>query len=153
MEIKTTLAPIVARRRIVKKLLSQPLMAQFTAYLCHLVFIRYFTGLLPDTLIVGCACPGNAVNVFPAIDFKEKTRVSDPDMHHVTCVTHMPWFMSGLLTRGDWENVPGIPGACTTHNFTYLVRCPCGSRQNGRHFTDAHWFSCKNNTVVWWMCH
>ena len=26
------------------------------------------------------------------------------------------------LTRGGGENVPGIPGACATHNFTYLVR-------------------------------
>ena len=33
-------------------------------------------------------------------------------MHHDTCVTHVPWCMSGSLTRGDGENVPGIPGAC-----------------------------------------
>ena len=26
--------------------------------------------------------------------------VSDPDMHHGTCVTHVPWCMSGSLTRG-----------------------------------------------------
>ena len=26
--------------------------------------------------------------------------VSDPGMHHGTCVTHMPWCMSGSLTRG-----------------------------------------------------
>ena len=25
-------------------------------------------------------------------------RVNDPDMHHGTCVTHVPWCMSGLLT-------------------------------------------------------
>ena len=33
-------------------------------------------------------------------------------MHHGTCVTHVPWCMSGSLTTGDGENVPGIPGAC-----------------------------------------
>ena len=33
-------------------------------------------------------------------------------MHHDTCVTHVPWCMSGSLTCGDGENVPGIPGAC-----------------------------------------
>ena len=33
-------------------------------------------------------------------------------MHHGTCVTHVPWCMSGSLTYGDGENVPGIPGAC-----------------------------------------
>ena len=30
--------------------------------------------------------------------------------------------MSGSLTRIGGENVPGIPGACATHNFTYLAR-------------------------------
>ena len=33
-------------------------------------------------------------------------------MHHGTCVKHVPWCMSGLLTRGGGEDVPGIPGAC-----------------------------------------
>ena len=33
-------------------------------------------------------------------------------MHHGTCVTHVPWCMSGSLICGDGENVPGIPGAC-----------------------------------------
>ena len=32
--------------------------------------------------------------------------------------------MSGSLTRGGGENVPGIPGACTTRYLTYLVRGP-----------------------------
>ena len=32
--------------------------------------------------------------------------------------------MSGSPTRGGGENVPGIPGACATRNFTYLVRGP-----------------------------
>ena len=46
-------------------------------------------------------------------------------MHHGTCVTHVPWCMSGSLTNGGGENVPGIPGACATRNFTYLARGPC----------------------------
>ena len=50
--------------------------------------------------------------------------VSDPDMHHGTCVSHVPWCMSGSLTHGGRENVPGIRGACTTHNFTCLSRGP-----------------------------
>ena len=32
--------------------------------------------------------------------FSPPTRVSDPDMHHGTCVTHVPWCMPGLLTSG-----------------------------------------------------
>ena len=27
-------------------------------------------------------------------------RVNDPDMHHGTCVTHVPWYMPGSLTGG-----------------------------------------------------
>ena len=60
--------------------------------------------------------------------FSSPPRVSDPDMHHGTCVTHVPWWMPGSLTSGflcGGENVPGIPGACTIHNFTYLARGPC----------------------------
>ena len=46
--------------------------------------------------IVGCACARNAGNVFPP------TRVSDPDMHHNTCVVHMS------LTSGfDWSRWRG----------------------------------------------
>ena len=62
--------------------------------------------------IAGCACAGNAGNVFPRRRFQRKPLVSDPGMHHGTCVTHVPWCMSGLRTRGGGENVPGIPGAC-----------------------------------------
>ena len=62
--------------------------------------------------IAGCACAGNAGNVFPRHWFKRKPVVCDPGMHHGTCVTHVPWCMSGSLTCGDGENVPGIPGAC-----------------------------------------
>ena len=42
--------------------------------------------------------------------------VSDPGMHHCTCVTRVPWCMSGSLTCGGGENVPG---ACATRNFTF----------------------------------
>ena len=59
--------------------------------------------------IAGCACAGN---VFPRRRFQRKLLVSDPGMHHGTCVTHVPWCMSGSLTCGGGENVRGIPGAC-----------------------------------------
>ena len=62
--------------------------------------------------IAGCACAGNAGNVFLRRRVQRKPLVSDPGMHHGTCVTHMPWCMTGSLTRGGGENVPGIPGAC-----------------------------------------
>ena len=56
-------------------------------------------------------------------------RVSDPDMHHGTCVVHVPWCMPGSLTGGflwsQWRGKrSGIPGACVTRNFTHLVIGP-----------------------------
>ena len=62
--------------------------------------------------------------------FPPPTQVIDTDMHHGTCMTHVPWCMPGSLSNGFlWsrcgENVPGIPGACTTRNFAYLARGPC----------------------------
>ena len=62
--------------------------------------------------IAGCACAGNVGNVFPRRRLQKKPLVSDPGMHHGTCVTHVPGCMSGSLTRGGGENVPRIPGAC-----------------------------------------
>ena len=61
---------------------------------------------------------------FPRHWLQRKPLVSDPGMHHGTCVTHVPWCMSGSLTRGGGENAPGIPGACATRNSAYLVRGP-----------------------------
>ena len=56
---------------------------------------------------------------------QRKPLINDPGMHHGTCVTHVPWCMLGSVTSGDGENVPGIPGACATRNFTYLARGLC----------------------------
>ena len=55
---------------------------------------------------------------FPRHQHQRKPLASDPGMHHGTCATHMPWCMSGSLTCGGGENVPG---ACATRNAMYLV--------------------------------
>ena len=60
--------------------------------------------------------PGMLGTFSPLPISKETAIVSEPGMHHV------PWCMSGSLTRGGGENVPGIPGACTTRHFMYLAR-------------------------------
>ena len=62
--------------------------------------------------IAGWACAVNAGNVSPHRRLQRKPLVSDPGMRHGTCVTHVPWCMSGSLTCGGGGNVPGIPGAC-----------------------------------------
>ena len=45
---------------------------------------------------------------FPRHRVQRKPLVSDHDMHHDTCVTHVPWCMPGSPTRVGGENVPGI---------------------------------------------
>ena len=54
-------------------------------------------------------------------------RVSDPDMHYGTCVTHVPWCMPGSLTSGFfWSRWRGKrfqhSRRVRTRNFTYLLR-------------------------------
>ena len=80
-------------------------------------------GLLPDTSNWGLYMRRECRERFPRRRLQRKRLVSDPGMYHGTCGTHVLWCMSGSLTRGG-ENVPGIPVACATRNFTYLARGP-----------------------------
>ena len=106
-------------------LLSRPHCAKYIQKLTSIIHTVLITGCTSWHLwmvllwasyqirkIAGCACAGNAGNVSPRRQFQRKPLVSDPGMHHGTCVTHVPWCMSGSLTCDDGENVPGIPGAC-----------------------------------------
>ena len=54
--------------------------------------------------------------------FSPPPRVSDPDMHHDTCVTHVPWCMPGPFEVGGVENVPGIPGSWATRISLNLIK-------------------------------
>ena len=59
-------------------------------------------GLLSDTQNCGLCMRRECRERFPA------TAVSDPDMHHGTCVTHVPWCMPGSLTsRFLWSRRRG----------------------------------------------
>ena len=84
-------------------------------------------GLLPDTQNCGMRMRSEWLERYPRHRLLRKPLVNDPGMHHGTCVAHVPWCMSGSLTCGDGEIVPGIPGACATRNFAYLVRGPLGN--------------------------
>ena len=90
------------------------------AWPAHLVSV----GLLPDTKTCVLHMRRECRERFLRHQLQRKPLVSDPGMHHSTCVTHVPWCMSGSLTRGGGETVPGIPGACATLKFTYLARSP-----------------------------
>ena len=86
------------------------------------------TGLLPDTQNCGLLMRRECRERFPRYRFQGKP----------PCVTHVPWCMSGSLTRGGVENVPGIPGARTTRNFAYQIRDPWSSR-NVTHVSQQLW--------------
>ena len=81
-------------------------------------------GFLPDTWKCGLRMRRGCRERIPRHRLQSQPLVSDPGMHHGTCVTHVPWCMSGSLARGGGENVPGIPGACANRNFTYLTWGP-----------------------------
>ena len=75
----------------------------------------------------GAHAPGMP-GTFSRHRLQKKPLVSDPGMYHGTCMTHVPWCISGSVTRNDGGNAPSIPGACATLNFTYLVRGPCNNK-------------------------
>ena len=92
---------------------------------CFLVNTNPFSmGLLPDTQNCRLCMRRECRERFPHHRLERKMLVSDPGMYHGTCVTHVPWCMSGSLTRGYGGNVSGIHGACAIRNFPYLARGP-----------------------------
>ena len=81
-------------------------------------------GLLPDTQNCGCACAGNAGNVFPATAGK-RSRHASRHVRHARAVMHAGIANLRFPSKSAvGENVPGIPGACANSNFTYLVWGP-----------------------------
>ena len=73
--------------------------------------------------IAGCACTGDAGNVFPHRRLQRKPLLKNPGIHHGTCVTHVPWCMSGSLAPVGGENVPAI-SAHAHPQFPYLAKGP-----------------------------
>ena len=73
-------------------------------------------------------------------------------MHHGKCVTRVPWCMPGPLPCGflwsRWRGkVSGIPGACATRNFAYLVIAPSRSPS----FLTRRNFGYLCNQKWWWI--
>ena len=93
---------------------------KITSHNCFAMKLRI--GLLPNTLNYGLRMRRECRERFLHQRLQGKPLVSDPGMHHGTCLTHLPWYMSGSLTRGDGKN---FPGACANRNFTYLARGLC----------------------------
>ena len=77
--------------------------------------------------IAGCACAGMPGTFSPPL------RVSDADMYHGTCVTHVPWYLTGSLTSGvlwsRWRRKRSWHSQCM-HNPQFYVsgKRPMGPR-------------------------
>ena len=112
----------------------------------------FTTGIMWLISLASCQIrkiPGAPAPEMPGT-FSTPLRVSDPHMHHGTCVTHVPWCMSGLPTSGfllsRWRGKgPGIPDAWANHNF-YLVRGPLAFTSTGTDGSGIFWF-------CWWLCY
>ena len=107
-------------------------------------------GLLPDRQNCGLRMRRECRECFSPPPTSKKQLVSDPGMHHGTCVTHVPWCMSGSLAPRGGENVPSIPGACATRNFTYLARGPWSLLVWNLQFMNNAWTKKKkkNSSIV-----
>ena len=99
--------------------------------------VEWNTRLTPIIFIICCHGPlARYVKFWIAhapgmsgMSFSPPPRVSNPDMHHGTCVTHVPWCMSGSLTSGflwsRWRGKRYRHSRCMrTPNFPYLARGP-----------------------------
>ena len=74
--------------------------------------------------IAGYACAGNAGNIFPRRPFQRKPLVSDPGMHHGTCVTRAVMHVGIAYLR--WRGKRSRHSRrMRTRNFVYLARGPC----------------------------
>ena len=103
--------------------------------------------------------------------FPSPTRVSDPDMHHGICITHVPWCMPGLLTSGLlWSRWQGnrfwhsrrmrnpqcfVSGKRTMGYTTFWNSLRCRNYLPWPHATwgvcndTSSWFCCRDNTAKW----
>ena len=72
--------------------------------------------------------------------------VSDPDMHHGMCVTHVPWFISGSLTRGGGETFPAFP-AHARPAILCIWQEAHGTSRYGADLTISAYFGFSTRTV------
>ena len=95
------------------------------ARIIHSFFYSSLMGLLPDTSNCGLCMRRECRERFPRRRIQRKPRVSDPGMHYGTCVTHVPWCMSGSLYPQWWGKRSRHSRRMRIRNLTYLARGLC----------------------------
>ena len=81
--------------------------------------------------IAGCACAGNARNIFPDTAGKRSR-------HAPRHVRDARTELAVSFEVGGGENVPDIPSAWAIRNFTFVVRGPCYDSHNLPHLCHDH---------------
>ena len=77
-------------------------------------------------------------------------RVSDPDMHHGTCVAHVPWCMSGSRTSGFLWNRWQAKRSRHSRRMRNPQFCVSGKRPILRYQTPG--FICGPRSFIYFMC-
>ena len=106
----------------------------------------------------------NLVNLGMPGTFSPPSRVSDPDMHHGTCVMHVPWCMLGSLkTQFPLQSVAGKMFSAFPAHTQPVILCiwqvahgRCGSNFKSVIYEHMLWItfmtpSCE--TALRWMPH
>ena len=91
--------------------------------------------------ITRCACAGNAGTVPQNRESAIPKCIMARTWHTCRDACRDRWLADSFEAVGE-ENVPGVPGACTTHNFTYPLRDPRASLL----------VCCKKNSLVTGGC-
>ena len=86
--------------------------------------------------------------------FSTPPRVSDPDMHHGACVTHVSWCISGSLTSrflwSRWRRKCSRHSRCMRNPQFYVSgKRPIGILHVSRHLLAAYQLSQPSNLVHW----
>ena len=104
--------------------------------------------LLPDTQYFRLRMRRECWERFPP-----PQQVSDPEMHHGTCVPHVPRCMPGSLTSGSFEVGGGKKRfrhsrRMRNRNFTYVVRGICQSKLHEFSFDIFQCIVCEILTIL-----
>ena len=80
-------------------------------FICMLFWVRVVLGNhgpLTKCVYCGLCMRRECRERFPRHQPQRKPLVRDPGMHHGTCVTHVPWCMSGSVTYGHGKTFPAF---------------------------------------------
>ena len=80
--------------------------------------------------------------------FSPPPLVSDPDMHHGTCLTHVPWCMSGSLTSGFLWNRWRRKRSRHSRRMRNPQFCVSGKRPMGLRFKSINSVSTIGHTCI-----